>query len=121
MKPRKNYRSRPKKHGAERNKRIIAQKKRLIEAGCKEEDLKKLNVVEIRNLIKSTMKKVAKTARQEKQKAAPKKIVAKKTVAKKTIAKKTETVAKKETAPKKAATSKETETKKKAVTPKKEA
>jgi hypothetical protein len=68
MKPRKNYRSRPKKHGAQRKKRITSQKKRLIAAGCKEQDLKKLNVVEIRELLKKTMKKTAKAARLEKKK-----------------------------------------------------
>ena len=90
MKPRRNYRSRPKKSGAKRNQRVQSQKRRLVAAGCKEEDLKKLNVVEVRDLLKTTMKKVAKTARQEKKKAAPKKTAPKKTAtAKRAAPKKT--------------------------------
>ncbi len=80
MKPRKNYRSRPKKHGAKRKQRVLSQKKRLISAGCKEEEVEKLNVVEIREMLKETMKKNAKAARIEKKKTAAGKTPKKKPV-----------------------------------------
>jgi len=67
MKPRKNYRTRPKKSGAKRTQRIKAQKKRLVAAGHDEKDLKKKNIVEIRELIKVTAKKQAKKAKAAKK------------------------------------------------------
>ena len=63
MKPRKNYRSRPKKVGAKKIQRVNAQKRRLVAAGHKEEDLKHNTTVEIRDLLKETAKKQAKAAR----------------------------------------------------------
>lgn len=57
MKPRRNYRSRPKKTGAKKKQRVQSQKRRLVAAGCDEKGLKKKTVVEIRDLIKKTAKK----------------------------------------------------------------
>lgn len=54
MKPRKNYRSRPKKSGAKRNYRVRSQKKRLAEAGIDQEKLKHMTVVDVRELLKKT-------------------------------------------------------------------
>ena len=54
MKPRKNYRTRPKKTGAKKRQRVKAQKKRLVDAGVEEARLKGLNIVEIRELAKKT-------------------------------------------------------------------
>jgi hypothetical protein len=59
MKPRKNYRSRPKKSGARRNRRVRAQKKRLIAAGYKEENLKHKTTVEIREMLKEVARNSA--------------------------------------------------------------
>ncbi len=59
MKPRKNYRSRPKKTGAKKRQKVLAQKRRLVAAGCLKESLGKLSTVEIRNLLKKTAKKKA--------------------------------------------------------------
>ena len=78
MKPRKNYRTRPKKSGAKKRQRVLSQKRKLIAAGYKKEDLDKLSVVEVRELLKKAGKR--KAARAPKKKAKPK---AKKTVAKK--------------------------------------
>ena len=58
MKPRKNYRSRPKKSEAKRRQRVLSQKRRLIEKGYTEESLSKLSVVEVRNLLKVANKRV---------------------------------------------------------------
>ena len=57
MKPRKNYRTRPKKTGAKKNYRIKTQKKRLAAAGVEPEKLKHITVVEIRELLKKTAMK----------------------------------------------------------------
>jgi hypothetical protein len=57
MKPRKNYRERPKKTGAKKKQRVLSQKKRLVAAGCDEKDLKKKSIVEIRDLIKKAARK----------------------------------------------------------------
>jgi len=57
MKPRKNYRSRPKKTGAKKRQKVLAQKRRLVAAGCVKESLVKLSTVEIRDLLKKTAKK----------------------------------------------------------------
>lgn len=57
MKPRKNYRSRPKKDGAKKRQKVLAQKRRLVAAGCDKESLEKLSTVEIRDLLKKTAKK----------------------------------------------------------------
>ena len=57
MKPRKVYRARPKKVGAKKKQRISSQKRRLIEAGYDEAKLDKMNVVEIRDLLKEAGKK----------------------------------------------------------------
>ncbi|MDP8259045.1 MAG: hypothetical protein P9L90_06465 [Candidatus Aadella gelida] len=79
MKPRKNFRSRPKKTGAKKNAKISAQMRRLIEMGYKEEKLVKMTSVEIRDLLKVGAKKIAKAARTEKtaKKAAAKPAVKK--------------------------------------------
>ncbi|MDD4956423.1 MAG: hypothetical protein PHH49_01710 [Candidatus Omnitrophica bacterium] len=73
MKPRKNYRTRPKKTGAKKRQRIKAQKKRLVASGMEEKKLKKLNVVEIRDLIKKTAKAAKKKAVTKTKKVSPKK------------------------------------------------
>lgn len=57
MKPKKNYRSRPKKTGAKKAQRIASQKRKLIAMGYKEEKLKKMTSVEIRELLKKAGKK----------------------------------------------------------------
>ena len=57
MKPRKIYRSRPKKTGAKKVQRIASQKRRLIAVGYDEAKLSKMNVVEIRDLLKEAGKK----------------------------------------------------------------
>ncbi|MBL7073439.1 MAG: hypothetical protein ISS33_06700 [Candidatus Omnitrophica bacterium] len=57
MKPRKNYRSRPKKDGAKKRQKVLAQKRRLVAAGCDKESLEKLSTVEIRDLLKKTARK----------------------------------------------------------------
>lgn len=62
MKPRKNFRSRPKKRGSLRRIRVQSQKKRLIEAGYDQEVLDKMNVVEVRELLKQSKRKSTKTA-----------------------------------------------------------
>ncbi|MFC1570400.1 hypothetical protein ACFL4E_01315 [Candidatus Omnitrophota bacterium] len=82
MKPRKNYRGRPKKHGAAKRQRILSQKKRLVAAGYDMETLRHMNVVQIRDLVKKVAKK--KSPKQP----APKKVAAKKAAAKKPAAKK---------------------------------
>ncbi|MFH1412215.1 MAG: hypothetical protein ABIG55_06160 [Candidatus Omnitrophota bacterium] len=75
MKPRKNYRSRPKKTGAKKKQKISAQKRRLTGMGHKEESLAKLNVVELRSLLKRSAKKkaVKKTDKPKKAKTPSKK------------------------------------------------
>ncbi len=63
MKPRKNFRSRPKKTGAVRNQRTLSQKRRLVAIGYKQEKLDKMTTVELRDLVKKGMKKQAKEKR----------------------------------------------------------
>lgn len=57
MKPRKNFRSRPKKLGAKKKQKVQSQKRRLVVAGCDKDSLEKLSPVEIRELLKKTAKK----------------------------------------------------------------
>lgn len=57
MKPRKNYRSRPKKRGAARIARVNSQIRRLIEAGYEEDKLNRMTSVEVRELLKEAGKK----------------------------------------------------------------
>ncbi len=52
MKPRKVYRTRPKKTGAKKTQKIKAQKRMLVALGCDMESLNKLNSVEVRDLLK---------------------------------------------------------------------
>lgn len=52
MKPRKVYRTRPKKTGAKKTQKINAQKRVLVSLGCDMASLKKLTSVEIRDLLK---------------------------------------------------------------------
>ncbi len=52
MKPRKVYRTRPKKTGAKKIQKIKAQKRMLVALGCDEKSLKKLTSVEVRDLLK---------------------------------------------------------------------
>ncbi|MFH1836570.1 MAG: hypothetical protein ABH862_00465 [Candidatus Omnitrophota bacterium] len=67
MKPKKNFRSRPKKTGARKVQKIASQKRRLIAIGHTEEKLKKMNSVEIRTLIKVSATKKAVRKRAEKK------------------------------------------------------
>ena len=83
MKPRKNFRMRPKKHGAVKRQRILAQKKRLVAAGYDMETLRHMNVVQIRDLLKKVAKKKSPKKAAPKKKAAAKKPAAKKPAAKK--------------------------------------
>ncbi|MFH1552836.1 MAG: hypothetical protein ABID83_04275, partial [Candidatus Omnitrophota bacterium] len=72
MKPRKNYRTRPKKRGAKRRQRILSQKRRLIAVGHDKNVLDKMTVVDIRELLKKAgRKKIAspKKVRKAKPKA----------------------------------------------------
>jgi hypothetical protein len=57
MKPRKNFRTRPKKSGAKRTYRIKTQKKRLAAAGVDPKKLEHMTVVEIRSLLQRTARK----------------------------------------------------------------
>jgi hypothetical protein len=52
MKPRKKFRTRPKKTGAKKNQRILSQKKRLVAAGYDEAKLRKMTTREIRDALK---------------------------------------------------------------------
>lgn len=52
MKPRKVYRTRPKKTGAKKTQKINAQKRTLVALGCDMASLKKLTSVEVRDLLK---------------------------------------------------------------------
>lgn len=67
MKPRKNYRTRPKKTGAVKRQRILSQKRRLVAAGYNMEELRYKNNVEIRDLVKKAAKKKSPTAQVKKQ------------------------------------------------------
>ena len=76
MKPRKNYRTRPKKSGARKKQKVSCQKRRLVKAGCKKEDLDKMTTVEVRELLKKTGKKKrgpSKAKPAKAKKASPKK------------------------------------------------
>ncbi|MGB2601427.1 MAG: hypothetical protein WBD00_01775 [Candidatus Omnitrophota bacterium] len=92
MKPRKNYRTRPKKTGAKKNQRILSQKRRLLAAGIPEEKFRRMTIVDIRDLVKEVAKKkgTKKTAKPAAKKTVKKaaKPAAKKTVAKKPAKKK---------------------------------
>ncbi len=57
MKPRKNYRTRPKKTGGKKKQRVAAQKRRLVAAGYDKVKLDKLTTVEVRELQKKAGKK----------------------------------------------------------------
>ncbi len=59
MKPRKNYRSRPKKSGATKRQRVLSQKRRLVAAGYEQKKLDKMTTVEVRDLLKEAGKKKA--------------------------------------------------------------
>ena len=80
MKPRKNYRTRPKKRGADRRQRILSQKRKLVAAGYDKEKLDKMSAVEVRNLLKEAGKKKASkpVKKTPKKKTHPKKTVEKK-------------------------------------------
>lgn len=82
MKPRKNYRTRPKKSGAKKRQRISVQKKRLIAAGIDEETVRHMTSLAIRNKLKELCRK-----RAPKKKPAVKKVAKKKAVKKKSAAK----------------------------------
>jgi hypothetical protein len=75
MKPRKNYRTRPKKSGAKKRQRIKSQKKRLTDAGIDAEVVRRLTDAEIREQLKRVMKK--KPVKKPKKKPAKKKTAAK--------------------------------------------
>lgn len=52
MKPRKNFRTRPKKTGAKKRQKVLAQKRRLLAVGYEKDVLDKMTTVEIRELLK---------------------------------------------------------------------
>ncbi len=93
MKPRKNFRSRPKKSGAKKRQRLLSQKKRVIAGGHDKESVDKMTSLKIRQLVAETAKKKSKKAMAKKaapkKKAATKKPAAKKAAPKKAPAKKT--------------------------------
>jgi len=72
MKPRKNYRGRPKKSGAAKRQKLLSQKRRLVVSGYDKEKLDKMTPVEIRNLLKAAGKKKA-VRKMAAKKTAPKK------------------------------------------------
>ena len=57
MKPRKKFRERPKKSGAKKKQRVKSQKKRLVEAGYTEEELKHKSISAVRDMIKESKKR----------------------------------------------------------------
>jgi len=83
MKPRKNFRSRPKKSGAKKRQKTLSQARRLKASGVSDEELKSLSAKEIRLKIKEVAKKPRKKQPKKKavkkavKKAAPKKVVKK--------------------------------------------
>jgi len=79
MKPRKNYRSRPKKSGAKKRQKVLSQKRRLVAAGHDAAGLVKLTTVEIRDLLKKTGKKKALKTGGEKKSEEKKKTLKEKT------------------------------------------
>ena len=66
MKPRKNYRTRPKKTGAKKRQRVLAQEKRLVALGYDKKKLDKMTIVQIRDLIKKAMRKKEKPVKKKK-------------------------------------------------------
>ena len=66
MKPRKNYRSRPKKSGAAKRQKVLSQIRRLVAAGHDKERLDRMTTVEIRDLLKKAGKKKASKAKPKK-------------------------------------------------------
>ena len=90
MKPRKNYRTRPKKVGAKKRQRVLAQKKKLKAAGYDEDKLHSMNTVQIREALKKTAKKPSKKPSGAGKKAAVKKTVKKTVPAKKAVKKSVE-------------------------------
>jgi hypothetical protein len=87
MKPRKNYRQRPKKSGSKKRYRVSNQRKRLVAAGLDEEFVKHLTERQIREQLMRVSRKKAK--KKEAKKPAKKAKKAKKPAKKKT-SKKTE-------------------------------
>jgi hypothetical protein len=88
MKPRKKFRTRPKKKGAKKRQRIKSQKKRLVAAGVDEDVVFHMTDAQIRKKLQEVSRKKA----PKRQKAVKK--AAKKTV-KKATRKKTKKTAKK--------------------------
>ncbi|MGB2599273.1 MAG: hypothetical protein WBB86_06590 [Candidatus Omnitrophota bacterium] len=60
MKPRKNYRTRPKKKGAKRKHRIKTQRKRLVAAGLDEGVVFHMTEAQVRKKLMEVAKKIAK-------------------------------------------------------------
>jgi hypothetical protein len=65
MKPRRNYRTRPKKTGAKKRQKVLAQEKRLVALGHDKKKLDKMTIVDIRNLLKKAMKKKRKPVKRK--------------------------------------------------------
>ena len=55
--PHLKFKTRPKKKGARKNRRILEQKKRLIAAGLDKESVNKMTVREIRDNLKEVVRK----------------------------------------------------------------
>jgi hypothetical protein len=73
MKPRKNYRTRPKKSGSKKRQRVKTQKKRLIAAGMSEDAVKHLTDIQIRQKLQETARKTRKKPVKKTQKKSTKK------------------------------------------------
>ncbi|MFH1846985.1 MAG: hypothetical protein ABH869_05455 [Candidatus Omnitrophota bacterium] len=59
MKPRKNFRSRPKKSGAKKRQKVLSQKRKLVIAGYDAAVIDKKTPKETRELLKTASKKKA--------------------------------------------------------------
>ena len=68
MKPRKNYRTRPKKSGAKKKQKVLSQVRKLTAVGYEREKLGKMTTVQIRELLKKSGKKKAVRSKPAKKK-----------------------------------------------------
>lgn len=82
MKPRKNFRSRPKKSGAKKRQRTLAQGRRLKAFGMTDEEINALSPKNIRLKAKEAAKKSSKKAMKKKAAKTTAKPAAKKTAPK---------------------------------------
>ena len=73
MKPKERNRERPKKTGAKKRQRVKSQIRRLVVAGYDEKVLKKMNIVQVRDLIKKAARKHTPQPKQKSKSAKRKK------------------------------------------------